>query len=268
MPRNLRFAGILVGALSIATAPAHASSNGSWRATERDSGCAIEHYLDGGEGGLLFSILRMPDVSYSMSGLAFERYTETGERPTRIEVHAGNRTLLLLGPPSEMAEAAKRWAGRHPIDEFLALVEGQGEFTVTVDGDERAIPLEGFSDVRAPYEKCFAAMGKSSGPKPPRLIAFEGIHQLGAAAGRQSLLSEVLGYTLRVDAEGKAVDCTLSRSFRRKAVTLSLCRPLMKHSRFEPARDAQGNPVEGEFSGEVDFRMWMKQDGHLEPRVR
>jgi len=95
----------------------------------------------------------------------------------------------------------------------------------------------------------------------PQLIAFDGVQQLTQAASRQRMLTQMLGYTLTVDAAGNATECTLSRKFRRKATELALCRPLLRFSRFEPARDAAGNAVEGTYSGTIDFKMLMSGKG-------
>ena len=259
-------ASCIAGGALVASSPASASQSGGWTTSDRGGACWIETYPDG--GGLLFALSIRAEGSYSMSGLAFERYTETGEAPDRIEVSAGEDSTLLLGPQDEMRESARRWASIHPVDAFAETVEGKNEFTLDVDGKLATIPLAGFARARESFEECRKDLEVQAGPRPPRQIAFDGINQLGAAAARQRLLSEVIGYTLTVDADGKAVDCELSRSFRRKAVTLSLCRPLMKHSRFEPARDAMGNAVPGKFSSEIDFDMWMTQRGYLEAEDR
>ncbi|MFL0356875.1 hypothetical protein ACI5KX_10400 [Erythrobacter sp. GH1-10] len=239
----------------------------SWSISDRGGHCAVEYYLADGKGGLQFSLQRRPDFSYSMSGLAFERYTTTGEPPERVELTVGDNTILLLGPPDEIGKQARRWSGSHPVDKFVAISESESEFVLSVDGSETTIPLEGFSRAGAAYDACVADM-KATGPRGPVRISFDGINQLAAAAGRQRLLSEVIGYTLTIDPTGTPIDCKLTRSFRRKAVTLSLCRPLMKHSRFEPALDADGNAIEGEFSSRIDFDMWMGQDGYLEEEDR
>jgi hypothetical protein len=102
------------------------------------------------------------------------------------------------------------------------------------------------------------------GPRPPVPLVFEGLPQLAATARRERLLSEVIGFTLEVDAKGNPQDCTLDRDFPREAVTIELCRALVDHHRFEPARDAQGNPVSGTYASRIDFRMWMGEDGFVE----
>ena len=265
---RFRLTGLLAAvAASVSPLPASGAGPAIWTVAERDDGCAVEHYPDGPEGGLQFSLLRQADTGYSMSGLAFERYTETGERPQRIEVTADGRMILLLGPPYEMGQQARRWASSHPVDEFFAIASGANEFTVAVDGKKTTVSLAGFAAVRTEYDACIERMA-TIGPNAPVLIEFNGMNQLAAEAGRQRMLSQKLGYTLTIDAKGNAVDCKLSRDFRRKATEIALCRPILKYSRFRPARDADGNPVSGTYSTAVDFAMWMTQRGYLEPEYR
>ena len=102
----------------------------------------------------------------------------------------------------------------------------------------------------------------------PKLISFEGTHQLGAEATRQRLLSEKIGFTLTIDAEGEVTDCELSRDFRRRATEIALCRPFMRYATFDPARNSQGEAIAGTFFIEIDFDMWMDPDGYLEPEDR
>ena len=196
-------------AASVSPLPASGAGPAIWTVAERDDGCAVEHYPDGPEGGLQFSLLRQADTGYSMSGLAFERYTETGERPQRIEVTADGRMILLLGPPYEMGQQARRWASSHPVDEFFAIASGANEFTVAVDGKKTTVSLAGFAAVRTEYDACIERMA-TIGPNAPVLIEFNGMNQLAAEAGRQRMLSQKLGYTLTIDAKGNIFSATPS----------------------------------------------------------
>ena len=99
----------------------------------------------------------------------------------------------------------------------------------------------------------------------PVLVSFDGMQQLVRAANRQRLWSNELVYTLRIDDQGKATDCELGQKFRRKATMIALCRPLIKYHSFEPARDMDGQPVEGTFSATIDFWKWKMGEGFLEP---
>ncbi|RNJ61635.1 MAG: hypothetical protein EDM03_14730 [Porphyrobacter sp. IPPAS B-1204] len=67
------------------------------------------------------------------------------------------------------------------------------------------------------------------------------------------MVSQVLGYSLTVDADGKPVGCSFSRDFRMLATEREVCRSFIRSVTFEPARDAQGNPVAGTYGGEIEI---------------
>lgn len=97
----------------------------------------------------------------------------------------------------------------------------------------------------------------------PKLVAFDGGQQLGKEATRQRVLSQVLTFTIAVDAAGTPTQCSVSRDFRRKYTEIALCRPMLKYLRFEPARDAQGTAVASEYVQTIDFRTWMSEKGDI-----
>lgn len=112
--------------------------------------------------------------------------------------------------------------------------------------------------------------GQSTGPNGAQnevkpgvgavLISFDGIEQLASAATRVGMLSQVLRYTLTVGPDGKPTECTIDRKFRRKYVEVALCKPLLKHHTFQPARDFDGNPMVGSYTSSIDFRMFFNAD--------
>lgn len=102
----------------------------------------------------------------------------------------------------------------------------------------------------------------------PVLIAFDGIQQLAREASRQRMLSQVLKFKLEVGPDGKPIKCELARKFRRRYVEVALCRPLLEHHSFHPARNSAGEPVVGTYENTIDFRMWLKPDGNLEREAR
>ncbi len=71
-----------------------------------------------------------------------------------------------------------------------------------------------------------------------------------------------------VHAQGEATECKLHRKFRRKATEIAICRPLLKHMTFEPARDLDGNAVAASYTSVIDFNMWMTGRGYLAEEVR
>ncbi len=105
-----------------------------------------------------------------------------------------------------------------------------------------------------------APAGLSKSPVP---VAFEGGHSLGVAAARQRILSQQLGYVLTVGSDGNVTKCELTREFRLRATEIAMCRPFVRHMSFEPALDAQGNPTVGTYEFEIDFSMYLNEDGNI-----
>ncbi len=66
------------------------------------------------------------------------------------------------------------------------------------------------------------------------------------------MVSQVLGYSLRVDADGKATDCSFSRRFARRYTREQLCKAFVTYTELRPARDAAGNAVVGTYEGEIE----------------
>lgn len=88
--------------------------------------------------------------------------------------------------------------------------------------------------------------------KPPELasidykLLYRRLMQLG-------MLSQVLGYSLSVDADGKATDCRFSRRFKSRYTRDQLCTAFMESTRFHPARGASGAAVGGTYEGEIEI---------------
>ena len=124
---------------------------------------------------------------------------------------------------------------------------------------------------------CFAGTGLAFSAAPaladgdaprgrgPALVSFDGLEELAAEASRNRMLTQVITYTLTVGPDGKATDCRLDREFRRRYVVTALCRRLIEHHVFEPARDAHGHAVEGAYTATVDFRMFLDRKGGSVP---
>lgn len=68
------------------------------------------------------------------------------------------------------------------------------------------------------------------------------------------LLSQDLGYTLTVAADGTVTDCTLARSFRNPFIAREMCRSIIRSVTLAPAQDAAGNAVGGTYEGMIRIR--------------
>lgn len=250
--------------LLCASAPAAADEGGEWTSAADEASCTLRHAAGGDS---VFAISMRKDASYALEGSAFAAPAGEGLIGGEIRVLAERGDVLLNGDAEAMDRQRERM-GNHPVALFLAANEGGDSFTLVTETGLKPVPLEGYAAPAASFAQCIRVLFLPDGPRPPVPIAFDGLQQLAAAASRQRLLSEVIGFTLEVDAEGKATDCKLDRDFRRKLVTIELCRPLLEHHRFEPARDADGDAIAGTYASQIDFRMWMKQDGYLDREER
>ena len=97
------------------------------------------------------------------------------------------------------------------------------------------------------------ASAASSDGRPPELTAFD-YKSFFRRSTQLGLLTQDLGYTLSVAADGSITDCKLSRSFRLANTERELCRAITRAADLAPATDAAGNPVPGTYQGEV--KIW------------
>lgn len=79
-----------------------------------------------------------------------------------------------------------------------------------------------------------------------RPILYRRMMQLG-------MLTQVLGYKLSVDTEGKPVECSCSRSFKSAYTAKRLCAAFIETVAFEPARDETGKSVTGTYEGAIEI---------------
>ena len=67
--------------------------------------------------------------------------------------------------------------------------------------------------------------------------------------------SGIAGFTLSIDAAGRVTDCSLIRSTGHEALDTATCRLLERRARFDPARNAAGDPVPGTFNSSVNWQI-------------
>ena len=97
------------------------------------------------------------------------------------------------------------------------------------------------------------AVDAADDAKPVKLVSFDGERQFLKASSRLRVWRPTVGYTLTVDADGNATDCTLTEKFRSTYVNIKLCEVLMDHHQFEPARNAADAPVEGSYTSRLVY---------------
>lgn len=259
----------------LAALPAAAQQTPTWRTIAEDEKCWLE-LVDADESSMVLMSVQSGDI-YRVSSILTHGPAEDGAIPILTARFAGG-DVLLMGTAEMIGAQATGKPNGHPVALFIEAAGGADEFVLDDGSEQRTLPLTGFEEAGRAMGECarrVSTPNAAGGIEPAgslareaRLVSFDGVQQLGAEASRQRLLSENIGYTFTIDARGGVTDCRLSRDFRRRAVTIALCRPFQKHAIFEPALDAAGNPVEGTFSIEVDFDMWMSQQGYLEAEDR
>jgi hypothetical protein len=93
----------------------------------------------------------------------------------------------------------------------------------------------------------------ATGARPVELLEIDFV-RVTKRAFQLGLLSQDLGYTLTVAADGTVTDCTLSRSFRSPLTAREMCRSIIRSATLAPAQDAGGNPVSGAYQGMIRIR--------------
>ncbi len=230
-----------------------------------DGRCVLQFHRPA--GAVLFELeLDSADRSYRINGAILEGYSRAQMRDLRIAVRVDAQDLVLTDSGDALGEYLQKTGTGTPIGPFFAVLDDSKaeRLELTTGSKVHALTMTGYDQAREELRECISAFLTVADPgRGPRLIAFDGLSDLKAAAWRQRLLSQDLHATLTVDPEGKPTDCALSRRFRRKATRLALCRPLLETMVFDPARDASGQPVEGTYKTAIGFEMMMGSDGYL-----
>ncbi|WP_086608312.1 hypothetical protein [Erythrobacter donghaensis] len=104
-----------------------------------------------------------------------------------------------------------------------------------------------------------AETGAAQASQTPQLVSinYERLYRRMVQAG---MVSQVLEYSLSVDAEGKATGCRFGRDFRMLSTEREVCRSFLRSVSFEPARDDAGNPVAGTYRGKVEIASFFQPD--------
>jgi protein TonB len=100
---------------------------------------------------------------------------------------------------------------------------------------------------------------EAGGPRPPQraranLNSYFSLDDYPAAALRENGSGPV-GFTLTIGANGRVTDCLVTASSGSVALDQATCRILRGRARYIPARDENGNPVQGQDTGRVIWRV-------------
>ncbi|WP_299192166.1 hypothetical protein [uncultured Erythrobacter sp.] len=253
--------GAMLGAVLCAEAVS-AEDGAGWRAVQRSDACALE--FANTPRDVAFSLRQHID-SYSLHGDLIDALDlADGDDPPEIAVRIGEGRVLLVGPP----ESFQRTGYPDPFAAIYELAQGEDVLTLEIASTAHEFSLDGFAEAQQDMIECVTIRRATNGARGPVFVSFDGMTQLAAEASRQRLLSQELGFTLTIGPDGTPTECELTRDFRRRATEIALCRPLLRYMRFEPAINQDGNPTTGRYSSTINFHMWMKEDGYLQPEYR
>ncbi|WP_234036052.1 energy transducer TonB [Porphyrobacter sp. YT40] len=64
-----------------------------------------------------------------------------------------------------------------------------------------------------------------------------------------------VGVTVSVSADGRPKGCKVIRSSGHEILDTAACAGMKRYARFDPALDAQGNPIAAEFSTKITYSL-------------
>ncbi|MEO5707091.1 MAG: hypothetical protein ABIT10_00690 [Alteraurantiacibacter sp.] len=248
---------------------------GEWQVEQADESCRLWRNFGTGDQATAFNIYTYgPDASYRIvltgkavmrdRGQAVESRVRFGSevdyRPLAAVASRsgsdGMLSLLMVGNGSTY-HFVRGWSPLGGWDWDRALIPTVEDFTsITVEtGRMPAITLRlgDMSTPMAQLAECQGRLAESWGVATPAVqpVLTEARPLLerlampeGMVLNHVSLIAQI---KVRVDPQGRATECEVQSPSLESRQTRGLCRPLLDFARFEPARDAAGNPVEAIF---------------------
>lgn len=128
-----------------------------------------------------------------------------------------------------------------PITKLPGLDDGFGDIIGPVDFE---IPIPSPSPTFAPVKA--APLGN-----PGRWITDSDYRPSWINRGYEG----VAGFSLRIDAQGRVSDCTITRSTGHIALDEATCALIERRAEFNPAKDTSGNITAGTYSSSVNWRI-------------
>lgn len=93
----------------------------------------------------------------------------------------------------------------------------------------------------------------------PALIEMDSL-RLYRRMSQLGMVSQQLGFSLDVGADGTASACRLARPFRSPYTNKEACKALVRYIKLAPARDAQGTAIEGTYESAVNLWTFFRPD--------
>ena len=158
--------------------------------------------------------------------------------------------------PNGRVEACRILAssGSRTLDEATcAIMVDRGRFTPARDAEGRAIADRFTARIQwalpaeavEPAERARAFANLAS-------YIWSNDYPSGALARMEQ---GTVGFNLDVSDEGRVTYCNVTASSGSEALDLTTCRIMLERARFEPARDAEGNPVPDRVAARISWRL-------------
>ncbi len=173
------------------------------------------------------------------------------------------RKLMLPAASAALFLSSAAWAGDEQDRELAVAPEAEVTATITAPSaapehaDEEAPVVRArmieLRDTPNPVTAVPVPPSVEAEPVPAKLVNFNGGERVLVASKRLRIWRSHLAYRLTVDEQGMPTDCELTEKFRRKYISVELCRVLIEHHEFEPARDEMNRPVEGTYSARLSY---------------
>lgn len=162
--------------------------------------------------------------------------------PVPVENPAGPTTTSMPTAPSRPETLPVDLGLGDPIDAFPGTGDLGGTGTVPVDF---GIPGPG------PSASPFDPVGARPRGNPGKWVTNDDYRS-------RWIMEELSGtarFTLAIDARGKVTGCTVTRSTGHAPLDAATCNLVTKRARFEAARDGNGKPVAGSYTGTITWKI-------------
>lgn len=134
-----------------------------------------------------------------------------------------------------------------PVEDFSSITVETGRMpAITMQLGDMSAPMEQLAQCQDQLATSWGVVPAAQAPVLPdadtlleRLAMPEGM-----VLNHVSLIAQI---RVTVDPQGRATDCVVQSPALESRQQRGLCRPLLDFARFEPGRDADGNPVAGLF---------------------
>jgi TonB family protein len=252
----------LAGAEDAALAPA-----GSWQIDYAETHCTLSMNFAAGAQTVSLGLIPMSGANQvKVALIANDRSVLRGEGEARIVVSpasTANETYMYyaFAGPNERSTAMVKWTRTR-----MAELAGAKAMTVKLRNRDIAFQIKGVTKALDALAVCERDLIKGWGfdPEPvassPRLL-----NPLEVVNPRDYPLRALeegrggeTGFRLRIDVQGKPVECAITEKSGNNDLDASVCALVMKRARFSPAAGKDGKPIEGLFATAI---VWLNRGG-------